>query len=175
MYSLSLKRNKMDLKKIGNILFYAILIAGVIYFAKRKLITPPIQAKQLVFEQYNEEGLVDLSAYPDKIVLVNFWQTWCAPCIHEMPSLNDMNQVWDGIQVICVSDEPYLKVQRYIEQYPNIHFVSIESIGKLGISQYPTSYIYNSEGAKVYSKIGAKDWSDPNFIAMLKKNWSEKK
>ena len=56
--------------------------------------------------------------------------------------------------------------------YSNIDFVTVENFNRFGVTQFPSTYIYNSEGAKVYSKIGSKNWSDPNFIATLKKNWS---
>lgn len=162
----------MDLKKIWNIVFYAVLIGLAIYFVKRKFIVPSIAAEELIFQNYKVPETVQLADYQEKIVVVNFWQTWCGPCIHEMPSLNQMNEIWGGLQVICVSDEPYAKVSKYIEIYPNIDFVTVENFNRFGVTQFPTTYIYNSEGAKVYSKIGSKNWSDPNFIATLKKNWS---
>ena len=162
----------MDIKKIWNIVFYAVLIGLAIYFVKRKFIVPSIAAEELVFQNYMVPETVQLADYQDKIVVVNFWQTWCGPCIHEMPSLNQMNEIWDGLQVICVSDEPYAKVSKYIEIYSNIDFVTVENFNRFGVTQFPSTYIYNSEGAKVYSKIGSNNWSDPNFIATLKKNWS---
>jgi thiol-disulfide isomerase/thioredoxin len=161
----------MTIKQIGNIIFYVILIAVSAYLIKRKFIVPQIPSEDLLFQDY-EGNDVDLSSYPDKTVVVNFWQTWCSPCLHEMPSLNEMNQVWDELQVICISDEPLSKVQQYITLYPNIKFLSVKDISNFGVSQFPTTYIYNSKGTKVFSKIGSKDWADPNFIANLKKNWS---
>lgn len=163
----------MNLKKIWNIVFYTALIILTIYFVKRKFIVPKLPAEQLVFQNYDTNQSINLDDFPDKLIVVNFWQTWCGPCVHEMPSLNEMNEVWDGIQVLCVSDESKEKIDSFRKAYPNIYFVQIENIGQLGVSQFPTTYIYNAEGTRVYSKIGSKDWSDPNFIATLKKNWSK--
>ncbi|MDA9952235.1 TlpA family protein disulfide reductase [Chitinophagales bacterium] len=162
----------MNVKKMLNIVFYAVLIGVTIYMLNRKFIVPKIDAEDLVFLQYNNEESVQLADYQDKIVVINFWQTWCGPCLHEMPSLNEMSGIWDGLQVICVSNESFSKVHGYIEKYSNIDFVTVENFNRFGVTQFPTTYIYNSEGAKVYSKIGSKNWSDPNFIATLKKNWS---
>lgn len=163
----------MDLKKIGNIVFYTLFIILTVYFVKRKFIVPKVAKEQLVFQNYNTKQSIGLNDFPDKLIVVNFWQTWCGPCVHEMPSLNEMSEVWDGIQVLCVSDEPLAKVESFMQAYPNIYFVCYENIAGLGVTQFPTTYIYNPEGTRVYSKIGSKDWSDPNFIATLKKNWSK--
>lgn len=163
----------MNLKKIWNVVFYTAFILLSIYFVKRKFIVPQVPADQLVFQNYETNQVVGLDDFPDKLVVVNFWQTWCGPCVHEMPSLNEMNQIWDGIQVLCVSNEPFEKIASFKVAYPNIDFVSVNSITELGVTQYPTTYIYNADGTRVYSKIGSKDWSDPNFIATLKKNWSK--
>lgn len=163
----------MDLKKIGNIAFYVVLIGVAIYFVKRKFIVPSLPVDQLNFQEYESEEEVQIFDYQKDIVVVNFWQTWCGPCIHEMPSLNEMNEIWEGIQVICISDESFTKVKPYIDLYPNIHFLSVQSISEFGVTQFPTTYVYNEVGTKVFSKIGSKDWADPNFIATLKKNWSK--
>ncbi len=162
----------MNVKKILNIVFFMVLIGVTIYMLNRKFIVPKIALEDLVFLQYNSGESIQLADFKDKIVVINFWQTWCGPCIHEMPSLNQMNEIWNGLQVICVSDEPYAKVSKYVGIYPNIYFVTVENFNRFGVTQFPTTYIYNSMGAKVYSKIGSKNWSDPNFIATLKKNWS---
>lgn len=164
--------NKEVLKKIGDVLFYLVLIIVVAIFIKRKFIVPKVAISDLELVEIQTNTPIDFTKLDDKVVLVNFWQTWCGPCIHEMPSLNEMSETWDGIIVYCATDEPVEKLGSFIQQYPNIHFVSIDNISALGISQYPTTYIYNKEGVKVFSKIGAKDWADPNFIATLKKNWN---
>ena len=163
----------MNKKMIGNVVFYGAVIIASLYLIKRKFIVPQIQGKELSFQEYGSGENLQLKDFPNETVVVNFWQTWCGPCLQEMPSLNEMNQIWDGLHVVCVSDESYEKVLKYIKLYPNIRFVQVESITSYGVTQYPTTYIYNSDGAKVFSKIGIKDWSDPNFIATLKKNWSK--
>lgn len=164
--------NKELLKKIGDILFYTVLILVVALFIKRKFIVPQVSSEELQFVDFQSGELLKVSDYKEKVVVVNFWQTWCGPCIQEMPSLNKMTDSWDDLIVFCVTDESSEKVDNFILKYPNIHFVSVKSISEFGISQYPTTYIYNKSGAKIFSKIGGKDWADPNFIATLKKNWN---
>ena len=163
--------NKELLNKIWNVVFYAVLILVVALFVKRKFIVPNVASEDLQFVDFQSNESISVSDYSDKVVVVNFWQTWCGPCIQEMPSLNEMTPIWEELIVFCVTDESPEKVQSFILKYPNIHFVAVDNVSKFGITQYPTTYIYNKKGVKVLSKIGGKDWSDPNFIATLKKNW----
>lgn len=162
----------MDFKKKLNILFYVILIIATLYFLKRKFIVPKVTKAELSFVEYNTNIPIDINALTDKVIVVNFWQTWCGPCLQEMPDLNEMSDKWEDIQVYCVSDETPSKISAYQKKYANIIFVEIEKMSAYGVSQFPTTYIYNKQGTKVFSKIGAKNWSDDNFIATLKKNWN---
>jgi thiol-disulfide isomerase/thioredoxin len=164
--------NKGLFKKAGNILFYVVIILVVALFIKRKFIVPKVGIEELLITDFQSNNLISLEDYKGKVVVVNFWQTWCGPCIQEMPSLNDMNLNWEDLIVFCVTDEPINKVASYFAKYPNINFVFTSNVGVYGINQFPTTYIYNKTGAKVFSKIGAKNWADPNFIATLKKNWN---
>lgn len=160
------------LKRFGNIAFYIALALFTFWMIKRKYIAPSIKASQIQFQTYsNPNENITFDNYPNKVIVVNFWQTWCGPCVHELPSLNEMNQKWEDIQVLCISDEPLNKVQSYITNYPNIHFLTSNQFETYQVSQFPTTYIFNKKGVKVHSKIGSKNWSDDNFIATLKKNW----
>lgn len=161
---------KKLLKKVWNIFFYVALALFVAYFVKRKFIVPTLQTETLQLNTYQNTP-INLNDYKGKIVVINFWQTWCAPCLGEMKDLNGMTNQWEDIIVLAVSDEPFSKTKSITEKYPNIHFVSINDMNDANITQFPTTYILNKKGVKVYSKIGAKDWADKNFISTLKKNW----
>ena len=163
----------MKKSKILNVLFYVVLIAATLFFLKRKFIVPKVDLNELKFTEYNTSSVLTLNIEKDKVVVVNFWQTWCGPCLQEMPSLNEMSEKWTDLKVYCVSDESAEKMIPFQKNYPNITFVRIEEMSEYGITQFPTTYIYNKQGTKVFSKIGGNDWSDDNFIATLKKNWEK--
>ena len=161
---------KTTIKKIWNITFYVILTLLTLYFLKRKFIVPTLDTESISLQTYQNED-INLADYKGKVVVINFWQTWCGPCIGEMKHLDDMTNQWGDIAVLAVSDEPLSKTKSFTEKYQNINFVSINSMSEANISQFPTTYILNKKGVKVYSKIGAKNWADKNFISTLKKNW----
>lgn len=167
-----MKEQKTLLSKAWNIFFYVALTAFVIYFVKQKFIVPKIETNSLQLVDYNGNEITT-SDYEGQVLVLNFWQTWCAPCLKEMPSLNEMPQKWNQIKVLAVSDESLEKIQKVKDKYPNIEFVQIKNFSETEVNQFPTTYIFNKKGVKVYSKIGAKDWSANDFIAMLKKNYSD--
>lgn len=163
---------KSTLSKVFNIFFYVVLGILTVYFLKNKFVVPALNTEQLTLQTYQNQN-IDLDTYKGKVLVINFWQTWCAPCISEMPDLNDMSNQWEDIVVLAVSDEPLSKIQTFVNKYKNIHFVSINDMKDAGITQFPTTYILNKKGVRVYSKIGAKNWADKNFISTLKKNWAD--
>jgi cytochrome c biogenesis protein CcmG/thiol:disulfide interchange protein DsbE len=163
--------NSWTLSKIANFLFYLALIFATLYFLKRKFIVPQLDTNQLVFQDYSTKQQLDFQSFPNKIIVLNFWQTWCGPCIQELPSLNKMSILEEDIIVLAISDEPLEKIQAYQMKYPNIVFLKIENFSSTNITQFPTTYIYNKSGTKVFSHIGSKNWADKEFIFHLKKNW----
>lgn len=160
-----------ELKKIGNVVFYILLALFALYFLKRKFYVPQIEKEKLQL-QYFDGTPVNFEKLKGKVVVLNFWQTWCGPCVGEMPNLNNMPAKWADIEVLCITNETKSQVNPFIEKYPNIHFVYVKDLDAANITQFPTTYILNKQGAKVFSKIGSKEWDDDNFIATLKKNWN---
>lgn len=157
-------------KTLFNVLFYLVIGLSIAYFVKRKFVVPKLETQKLELHDYKGNEL-HLQDFENKVLVLNFWQTWCGPCREELPSLNEMNTKWEDIQVLAISDESLEKVAAFKSQYPNILFVHVDDVASYGITQFPSTYILNKEGVKVYSKIGSKFWSDDNFIATLKKNW----
>jgi len=65
-------------------------------------------AEDLSFRRVSDDAPLNLTDYRGKVVLLNFWATWCIPCITEMPELNRLQQEYrdEGLVVLTVSDEP---------------------------------------------------------------------
>ncbi len=116
---------------------------------------------------------VHLASYRGKVVLLNFWATWCAPCVAETPSLQQLHHDMPGLQIIGVSvdDDPSAYKQFIHERH--IEFTTVlnpsASVPTLfHTDMWPETYVINRKGIIVRKFIGAQDWSDPEIRAYLK-------
>jgi peroxiredoxin len=109
-----------------------------------------------------------------RVVLVNFWATWCPPCVEESPSLQKFAEQMrnQGVEVIGISvDQDPEALQKFID-----HFHLTFTIGRdpnqelahrYGTFKYPETYIVDRDGQVAEKIIGAIDWQDPRLIAFV--------
>lgn len=121
-------------------------------------------------------NLVHMSDYEGKVIFLNFWATWCMPCVAELPSINNLyNQTKDkGIVFLLISNEQLAKVKSYhTKKEYDVPFQVIDDAGKIPSMYYhesiPTTFIINKDGKLVKRSSGAEDWDDEDFIAELEK------
>jgi len=115
-----------------------------------------------------------LSSLRGKVVVLNFWATWCPPCRDELPSLDQLQAklVPMGGTVLGVSvDEDGAAYRRFLAQYP-VTFPTYRDPSKsipasYGTYQYPETYIIDRQGRLARKIIGAQDWSSPDILAYL--------
>ena len=115
-----------------------------------------------------------LAALGDKIVVLNFWATWCPPCVDEMPSLNRLHEKIqaDGGMVLGISvDDDAQAYQNFLVQYgitfPNHRDSSRQIASEYGTAMYPETYILRVRSGKatVLRKIiGPQDWDKPEWL-----------
>lgn len=96
-----------------------------------------------------------LSEYKGDVVLINFWATWCAPCVHEMPALSQLQETYsDDLTVLCISDETSDTVYDFLDDFePLVQPIGVlESVSELP-GEYtmmqqirPVSYVIDREG-----------------------------
>jgi thiol-disulfide isomerase/thioredoxin len=119
---------------------------------------------------------VDLTDYKGKTIFVNFWATWCRPCIQEMPSIAALQTQLKGknIEFFFASDEEANKIQKFMESRKmNLNFVRIENPEALGVEALPTTFIFNGNGELVFSEVGYRKWDEPATVDMVSKLVSE--
>lgn len=115
---------------------------------------------------------VDLTEFEGKTIFVNFWATWCRPCIQEMPSIAALQTQLEGknIEFIFASDEEVDKIQKFMEsRMMKLNFVRVENPESLGIQALPTTFIFDGEGNLVFSEMGFRKWDDPATVEMVTK------
>lgn len=115
---------------------------------------------------------VDLTKFEGKTIFVNFWATWCKPCIQEMPSIAALKTQLTGqnIEFFFASDEEIGKIQKFMESRKMVlNFVRVENPESLGIQALPTTFIFDGEGNMVFSEVGFRKWDEPATVEMVSK------
>ncbi len=111
-----------------------------------------------------------------KLLVLNFWATWCPPCVAEMPSLNEFQRQLggDGVVVLAVSidkNEAAMRqfIQRFGLRFETAHDPSAAIAASYGTFRYPESYIIDAKGQVIEKLISEQDWADPKLIARVKR------
>ncbi len=134
------------------------------------------QAEELAFKLLRADRSATLSSYRGKVVLLNFWATWCAPCLQELPALDRLQDIYGGLglQVITVSDEPAETLRAFGARLPQHALVaylpSLQDVPlfyQRGIAFRPVSYLIDREGVVQRVEVGARDYA---FFEQLVQN-----
>lgn len=115
---------------------------------------------------------VDLKSYKGKKIIVNYWATWCKPCIIEMPGLIRAQEILKNhnYTFLLVSDEKISKISKF-KNDKKYNFNFLKSVGSnetLGIYSLPTVYIFNEKGMKIETIVGTIVWDSKQIIKKLK-------
>ena len=120
------------------------------------------------------EGEHRLADYRGKWLVVNFWATWCAPCLQEMPSLDALQRTLPQIAVLPVATGRNLlpAIQRFyaeagIVNLPVRRDPKAALAHAMGIMGLPVTVIVNPEGEEVARLIGDADWAGPEALAFF--------
>lgn len=113
-----------------------------------------------------------LSDLRGKVVVLNFWATWCPPCVEEAPSLNLLQAKIAplGGTVLGVSvDDDQAAYEQFLKTYrigfPTFRDTSKQIPLQYGTTMYPDTYIIGRNGRLDRKIVGAQDWTSPEMIA----------
>ena len=124
------------------------------------------------FSLLDMDGAVHrLSEYRGRVVIVNFWATWCPPCREEMPS---MQRAWEqlrtegilmlGINVGENEDTIFQFTADYPVDFPLLLDIDSAVTGEWPVRGLPTTYVVDPDGRLVYQAIGSREWDDPDLL-----------
>ena len=117
---------------------------------------------------------VDLAKLRGKVVVLNLWATWCAPCVEELPSLLALQRKMPGLAVVGVSTDQDDAVYRKFLVKQNVDLLTVRDADQkvnalYGTVLIPETYIIDQHGVIRRKFIGAQDWTGPEIVDYLRK------
>ncbi|HUX67685.1 MAG TPA: TlpA disulfide reductase family protein [Terriglobales bacterium] len=119
---------------------------------------------------------VSLASYRGKVVLLNFWASWCPPCVEETPALNALAQEFPkgNVVVLGVSiDEDPVAYRTFLANFhiafPTARDPSQALMHRYGTVQIPETYIIAPDGRIARKLVSAADWTAPDMVAYLRR------
>lgn len=133
----------------------------------------PADPPKFTIENING-NLESLDKYKGKVIFLNFWATWCPPCVLEMPMMDRLyKKLKDkGFVVVAVDDyEPRERVEKFLKDKDYSFPILIDPSGKVTEAfrsmVLPSSFIINKEGKVIGKAIGMREWDSPEFEAFF--------
>ena len=118
---------------------------------------------------------VSLNSFGGKVLVLNFWATWCAPCIEELPSLDRFQREFasSGVVVLGVSVDKDEKAYKRFLSRVNVAFLTTRDPdnkinAEYGTFKFPETYIINRDGKVVEKIISATNWTDDKMMNYVK-------
>lgn len=137
------------------------------FFAIASLLIP-------AFSTVHSADPFDLETYRGKVVVVDFWASWCVPCRRSFPWMNEMHSKYgdDGLVIIGVNmDADAADAQKFLGQYPAEFSVVYDPNGDLArqydVIAMPSSYVFDRDGKQVAQHLGFKVKQQEEYEALL--------
>jgi len=125
---------------------------------------------------------VENSLPKGKVLLLNFWATWCPPCRKEMPSMVMLDQKLKdhGLKIVAVSVDQNINdltsfVREYSIPFEVLHDANIDISHRYGVFRYPESFLIDRSGKIRLHLIGAENWVEPQLYQYIQAMLIEKK
>ncbi|HXH31989.1 MAG TPA: TlpA disulfide reductase family protein [Bacteriovoracaceae bacterium] len=129
-----------------------------------------------------KNSTIELNKLSEPIVLLNFWASWCLPCLKEFPSLVKFQEKFKGkVKVLGINGDDDEKALELIKKVEGKHRLNFESVSdadsaisnKFMINTYPVSIIF-LKGKVIYVNKKIHDFMNPEFLAMIEESLQEK-
>ena len=137
----------------------------------------PKKLEKINFKNIDNET-INLNKFENSLIVINFWATWCAPCIEEMPSLNrlQVNPIFNNLKIlpINVGRDNVQKSKNFFKKLEinnlEIYFdKDVELANKFLLRGLPTTVFINKKGEEFARIIGFVNFNDKKFLKWLKK------
>ncbi|HEY8271697.1 MAG TPA: TlpA disulfide reductase family protein, partial [Pseudobdellovibrionaceae bacterium] len=170
-------KNILHSKKTILIISLIFILCGSLTIAKLFLDSSEIKNYNLDLVKSAEAILSNEVKKGTQLVIVNFWASWCPPCIHETPSmLNYAKNHSDKIQLFLVSEDSSSKeIRDFVKAFSDIYSVNLRIIWdanrKIGqnfkVYKMPETFIFDNKGKLLRQLSGSVDWSQPELHKLI--------
>lgn len=169
-------KNRTDALLLGSI----VVLAGLLIYVAAGSLQPKItNAGDTApsFKVVSDDGKTFTPEnFGGKVLVLNFWASWCPPCITETPSLEEFAKQFgpQGVVVLGISQdskEPnYRKfIQRFGITFETARDPHADIAASYGTFQIPETYIIGRDGKVIEKVISNQNWMDPEFVARMKR------
>lgn len=157
-----------------------VVLAGLLVWVVAGILeTPVVNAGDRApkFKVVTEDGkTLTPTDFGGKLLVLNFWASWCDPCIRETPSLEEMSRLLagKGVVVLGISTDTNEKryknfLSRYGISFETSRDPSADIATSYGTLQFPDTYIIDSNGKVVEKIVNWQDWTKPEVLADIQK------
>lgn len=118
---------------------------------------------------------VGIKQFKGKIIFLNFWATWCAPCKEEMSSLEVLHQKFKGKDFVLLTISVDYGRVKSVQEFMNKHHYTFpvlldsksEALDLFNVKGIPTSFIIDRKGRMIGRAIGPRNWESPEVISLI--------
>ena len=121
-----------------------------------------------------DEKIVNLKDYSGSFILLNFWATWCSPCLKEMPDFEEAYHKIGQEKLVVLAigmGEDTKKISKFTEKYgfsyPLVADPNLVITNLYGVKNIPVTYLIDPEGLVLGRALGIRDWASPDFLAFI--------
>lgn len=131
--------------------------------------TPPSLRLQNLQGEY-----VDLSRFKGRVVIVNFWASWCKPCVDEIPSLSRLGRRYGSEELTILTintGEPLPRIMKFLQPFDINFEILLDSTGKAvrdwRVYAFPSNFLIDKNGMIQYGYKGALEWDSEEVVAVI--------
>lgn len=170
-----------NLLKVSLYLFLILQItSGIAGNTAFNALKQPFVAKEFTLKDIDGK-LHRLSDYRGKVVVLNFWATWCPPCREEMPSMERARKklINDDVVILAVNvgedeDTIFTFTGDYPVEFPLLMDINGEVIKNYPVMALPTTYIISPKGMVTHRTLGGREWDNEKLLNTLREMQTKK-
>ena len=150
-----------------------LLICGIMS-CKDKVKNSPVASGKIEIDRVKLTDMnskpIDMGQSHGKTLFINFWATWCKPCLEEMPSIKKAKDILknENIVFLLASDETAEQILQFEKEHNyGFNYVRVQNPEELNVMALPTTFIFNPDGKLVFNEMGYRQWDDKNNIDLI--------